>query len=509
MRFSLNLLLPALLLITIAGPVHGQLSHLNAENMALGGGGTAYVGGYHANFINPANLMTQRNNRNNLEFGLFGGLNLNSGGRLADFKAYNTHFASGRNLSGPAKVEALDDLLGTNYDELREAGLDLSTVLLGFSYRGEKRAFSAALRTRLFTEFGFNRGFGDLMLNGFDTETFGQARAVNMRTRVISMSEVSVGYSQKLLGFELPFFANEIQLFGGVAPKLLIGNYYNDLNLRSTLQMNERSFTDVEITHDFDYSVQVSGNQGEQLRQYAEANQDPNQTANFREYIDPSASDFTDFSNLGFGVDLGITMQVELDKVPSLFKNRNSFLRIGASITDIGSVTFGNGGSFRNNNQLFWNGLNLSFARVEQDFNDDLGEYINYVFADSIANGVYGSFEEDNREITANLPTRFQMGGHLQMNNFAFMVDISKGFTDVGVSNESFFYAVGTEYRLFRFIPIRVGYRNGDAIHPSFSVGSGIDTRFFTFTVAASTAPQSSTEGNGLGFAWSGIVLRF
>jgi hypothetical protein len=39
-------------------PAHAQLSH-TAENMGLGGGGTAYLTGYEALFVNPANLYIQ------------------------------------------------------------------------------------------------------------------------------------------------------------------------------------------------------------------------------------------------------------------------------------------------------------------------------------------------------------------------------------------------------------------------------------------------------------------
>lgn len=46
-----------------AASVVAQSRHFNSATIGMGGGGTAYVDGYHANFLNPANLMINNTGR--------------------------------------------------------------------------------------------------------------------------------------------------------------------------------------------------------------------------------------------------------------------------------------------------------------------------------------------------------------------------------------------------------------------------------------------------------------
>jgi len=86
-----------------------QSGHYSAQSLGLGGSGTAYIDTYHANFVNPANLMLNADTKPSTSIGILGGVSAMAGGPLMNVSVYNKHFTSG-DVVGP---EALDEWFGT------------------------------------------------------------------------------------------------------------------------------------------------------------------------------------------------------------------------------------------------------------------------------------------------------------------------------------------------------------------------------------------------------------
>lgn len=158
-----------------------------------------------------------------------------------------------------------------------------------------------------------------------------------------------------------------------------------------------------------------------------------------------------------------------------------------------------------------WQGVErLDFERIENEFNDNTGDFLNFVFADSIGNGIYSDFQPDNNgKVKADLPTRLNIGGLLQLGKLGLSADITSSFRDVGFTEDETAFALGAEYRLLNFIPLRAGIRTGGVASTVYSVGTGIDLRHLTFTLAVSSTGTNPNNGSTLGAAWSGLVLRF
>jgi len=509
---SYCLVFTAVLLLFTQERSNAQLGHITSRNMALGGGGTAYMDGYHANFINPANLLLNYDKRTNVEIGLLGGISASAGGTLANISVYNEFFTNDLVLRGQIADDALNGLFGSNNKEIKNVGLNADVIPLGIRIQRPKWSFSAAGRSRILSNFGINRGVGKLLLKGINSEDFGTATPVNFTAETFLVSEISVGVARQFLDVDLPLLAKNVKLFVGVAPKLLYGMNYNRIDFNSTLQVQETSPGRFRYLHDFEYNLQVTGDPSDQLRGFAAANNPPNDTEQFDEFFNPEGDDFSGLEDVGFGLDLGVTMEIELDNFPILgSKKHPNFLRVGASITDIGSVTFDQSGSFTNRNVFDWRGVeNLDFERIEDEFNDDTGDFLNFVFADSIGNGIYSDFQPDgDGEVKAELPTRFNIGGLLQLGKLGLSADITSSFRDVGFTEDETAFALGAEYRLFNFIPLRAGIRTGGVASTVYSVGTGLDFRRLTFTVAVSSTGTDPTNGSTLGGAWSGLVLRF
>ena len=72
-----------------------QNRHYNTMTLGMGGGGVAVIDGYHANFLNPANLMINKDRVPSHQVGIFGGFGLHAGGSLLNVGVYNDYLTKG------------------------------------------------------------------------------------------------------------------------------------------------------------------------------------------------------------------------------------------------------------------------------------------------------------------------------------------------------------------------------------------------------------------------------
>ena len=509
----LSLFIGGLFLIGWNVSVEAQSLHVTAHNLGLGGGGTAYIEGYHANFVNPANLMLGEGETPRRMFGLLGGISTNLGGSLANIAVYNEYFTSGATITGSLADEALSKWFGADPSAMKSMGLQTDVVPLGISYRGDNWGFSGAFRSRILASTSVNKGFAQLGILGFDSRVFGPGQPINFSGEAVSFHEVSVGISLKLLEIEsILGFAENIKLYAGAAPKRILGGnaFKMDFNSQLTLQGSGEDAVEA-VHHDFSYSFETTGAVTEQLERYYQDRQSGQHTE-IGDYLEPRGEDFYSFSPAGWGLDLGSTVEMDL-YIPFIgaFSEGPEHLKVGVSLTDLGSYSLTkSAGRFAADGELVWRGFNLDQEHIDKEFNGSREDYLAHVLQDSIASGIYGSFAPtDSPDLSRSLPSMLNVGGQLTLNRLSVSMDLLQGFNNQGTNSRRTALATGIEYDLFGFLPLRVGMRNGGYSSTSYSAGAGLEFRNFEFSVAGSMVKNSSSHGSGIGAAWSGFVFRF
>lgn len=490
-----------------AASVVAQSRHFNSATIGMGGGGTAFVDGYHANFLNPANLMINNTGRKpKRTLGLLGGVGLRAGGTLLNQSVYDTYLTQGLVLEGNTRTDMLNAWFGSDVSNTRNVVVGLNLVPFGFSNRGKNTAFSLATRVRAIEEFDVNKGFMELAFYGLDSDHFASPVPVNFSNTVLSYSEISVGFAMALpipltgLIEKLPFI-NGINIYAGAAPKYIVGLQSTELDFTSTLQVTpaDQNGPGV-ITHDFNYSAFVYGDLATQMAAYSNARNGNDPNAKLGDYVDYDGSDVGSLGS-GFGLDLGVTAELDVS-LPALgFLGKRQVLRVSMSATDLGSISFKENPKEINANSIF---------TFDGDVGDDsFGDYFG-TLSDSLENDVYGGFSaNDSPERKYDLPGMYNFGVALTLGKLTATADYGVGFNDFGTNTEISYLTLGAEYRLLNFIPIRVGTRRGGDYSAAYSAGLGLDFRFLELTFGASTVSSDADKGTSLAFAWSGLVIRF
>jgi len=504
-----------LLLASDSNNAEAQSRHLTAQNIGLGGGGTAYQDLYHANFINPANLMINHSKRPKVSFGLAGGIYTNVGGNLVNISTYNDYLTNGRVIEGAVASDMLDQWFGSNSSDMRSANLDVGVVPVGFTFRNSRWAISGASRVRVLGNSGYSRGFADLVFRGLDSDVFNEARAVNMNQEFLVYNEVSIGYAMTVFQRDHMFgFAENVRLHVGAAPKLIMGVNYTRINLNSTLRVQgATSDVNAEINHDFRYTIETAGDLSDQLHEYNTLRKNGSEPV-LGDFIEPSAGDFTGFKGTSLGLDFGATLEMDIDNLSFFdigFLRGEKKLRFGVSLTDLGAVTIDDRNrSFSAGENFFWNGINYDQRVVDNQFDGDDSKYFESVLKDSIGNDIYGNLISSERSsYSKGLPTMLNFGTHLLLGKFSLMLDTGTGFVERGTNSRRAYAALGTEYRLINRIPLRLGVKTGGHTSTTYHVGTGLEFRNFELSMGVASSATSEKHGAGLGAAWSGLVFHF
>lgn len=495
--------------------VSAQSRHLTAQNIGLGGGGTAYQDLYHANFVNPANLMINHSKRPPVTVGIAGGIYSNVGGSLINIKTYNDYLTTGQVIEGATADAMLNQWFGENSSDYRSMNMDVGVVPLGITVRTKNWSVSATSRVRVLGNSGYSRGLADLIFRGFDSDHFAEAQAVNSTQEYLVYNEVSAGFAMTILRRDRLFgFGRNAKLHIGVAPKLLMGINYSRLNLDSSLQIEDASAQqNARLTHNFRYSIDVAGDLSDQLAEFNEMRVQQ-MNPDIGDYLNPTAEDLTSFKGSSLGFDVGATLEMDIDHLSAfnlgIFRGEKK-LRIGVSVTDIGSVTIDDRArTFYAADNFVWEGVEYNSEIIDQQFNGDDGKYFESVLKDSIGTEIYGNLiTSEHSKFSKPLPMMVNVGTHLLLGKFSVMVDVGTGYYSVGTNSERMHLAVGTEYRLLNRIPLRVGYRTGGHSSATYHAGTGLEFRNFEFSAGIAASPNSEAYGTGLGAAWSGLVIHF
>lgn len=494
--------------------LYAQHSHQTARTLSLGGGGTAYQDLYHANFVNPANLMLNRDLRPKFTLSLAGGVHAQAGGSLANISVYNEYLTNGLTISNQLADAMLDRWFGTSSEGTKDLAFDAAVVPIGGAYRAADWAVGFAVRLRTSGNTGVTRGFADLIFRGLDSEFFSEAAAVNISAEYYAWHEWSAGYARTLLRYDNLFgFAENIRIYAGVAPKLLISTDYTSASMASTLQISGASDqTGGQISHAFRYAVKTAGSRADQLEEYR-LERDLGNDPVLGDYLDTDAGDFTGTKGISLGLDLGLTAEMDLPQNTfdlGIFKGKKS-LRVGLALTDLGALSYSDRArTFSADDQLLWEGFNYDREMIDSEFDGDESAYFESVIIDSIGNDLYANFgSEQVKAHKPGLPAMIRLGSHLMLGRFGFMIDTGLGLSDRGIASRNAHLSVGSEYRFFNVVPLRAGLRFSGNSGTTLHAGTGVEFRNIEFTLGAATAPRSRNKGSALAAAWSGFVIHF
>jgi len=482
-----------------------QSRHYNSMSLGMGGGGTAYVDGYHANFINPANLMINTTGkRPRRSVGIIGGIGIRAGGTLLNLDVYDKYFIKGLTLEGNIADNMLSELFGgSNSNLTRDVSSTFNLVPFGFSNRGNKSSFSLATRVRVTQDFNINRGFGELAVYGLDPAELNDITPVNFSFGAVAFSEISVGYAREVLSLPNLLFAKNVKLYAGIAPKYIIGIQNSTLDFNSTLEIQRATNSPYanRIIHDFDYRLNTVGVLAEDLRAF-EADYQLDNTVVLDDYLSDPA-EYAAVNATGFGLDMGATLEMDISGIPiidGLFGKKKT-LRVSMSVTDLGTLNFDETPTSITANGTF-DFTGASNDEEPADFYDNL--------ADSLQNDVYGDFSAENIDgIEYRLPGMYNFGASLVMGKLTTSFDYGVGFNDSGTNSRRSTLNLGIEYRLLGLIPLRFGTRVGGFSSTVYSAGAGLDLNFLELSAGLSVVGNDTENGGSIATAFSGLLIRF
>lgn len=504
------LLLTATIILLFTQLVNAQHKHEHPASMAMGATGTTFIGDFHANFINPANLMlTDRNTRVTISIFQTG---LGAGGPLADINTYNRYLTGGELLDAARQESMLDDWLG-NADEpgkLSHAGFNVSVIPLGVSWRQDNSAMSVALRARATGNIGMSRGLFELGFGGLNSDIFNESRGVNARMSGVTFMELSAGYARRIYETSNSFvFDLPMRIYAGAAPKLLMGFSTSNVMMESELQVSGDSI----VTHRFEYAINTFGDLSRDLTRYVNDRNMMGTTPDIGDYLN-SPSDVGSINATGFGFDLGVTAELDLDEelfaTPFLGDGRR-FIRVGFAITDIGRMSFTeDAASFRNSGELVWDGAAIDQDRLRDEFDSSLSDYFQWVIEDSIGTDLYLDFQREGRDrITAALPAGMHLGMQFTAGKLTTALDLSNGFNRAGVNTKMIAMGFGVEYRLVNILPVRFGFNTGGSNSASYTFGLGLNTKHYDFDVGFMVVNNSKNAGTWIAAGVSALKFRF
>lgn len=497
-------------LIGQSADLKAQSNSQSSRSLGMGGTGTAFITGYQANNVNPANLLLHDGSPR-FSLGLLGGLQISGGGSLIDFNIYEEYFTKGKTLTGSVANDLFNDWYGTSSNSSQFVGVGVDLTSFGTSMRFDKWAYGASVRTRINTRIDVGQGLAELAIYGLDGTQFSSPRPVDLGLEVNAFNELTVSVAREILQIDRFLGFKDIRVLAGVSPKLLVGVHGASMDFNSDLTISGDSL----LTHDFSYTFQTRGSIADSLIAYQQArDNDALGERKIGDFIgEPEGSEFMGTQNIGVGFDVGATIEMDISSFGVGFFDRadEKKLRISVAVTDIGKVIYAdNVAKFEADGTIEWRGLDIDDAEVDENFDGSLGDYADHVLVDSLLEGQYAKFESTGvSEIYYELPTRATLAGQLQIGNFALATDIGMGFNEAAMNSQELTIAVGTEYKILGFFPIRAGVRTGGNMATRYSAGTGLDFRNFTFDFGVMSPRYGAKKGAGVMFAWSGLQLRF
>lgn len=495
----------SLLLSLVPLCVQSQSILQTPRNHGLGGGGTAYLGGYHANFVNPANLMLPGERPYTLRFGL-ASASASAGGPLANIPTYNRYLTRGLTVNAEMAAEMLDEWFGN--DESAAMGYSADAVAFGGSYRSEMWAASLAVRNRVLGNLSMSRGTAEAFFRLLDPAVFRNGEAVDWAVDNVAFTEVSFGYARQMWASA----DGAARLHFGVAPKLLLAHNADRVQFASTLTVGEETGDQPGfVRHEFAYSVQSTGETANGLARFRYENSRPDSDAKLFDYVDPAMAQLGTVKAGGVGLDAGLSLQIQMQPAADgVFAGTRS-LSLGISATDLGGFNLGDAArQYGKTGSILYEGFRFDRAAIDRDFDGDSQAYFEAFLEDSVGLGNYLDFEPEKATGTSrSLPGSINVGSYYQAGPLGLAADVGKGLNGRGVNSTAPYMALGAQYRFGGFLPFRIGVHAGGPASASFHFGTGVELANFEFSLSVSSTGRHVPGGSSLGAAMSGLIFQF
>lgn len=475
-------LLSLLMLFVCAIPKEAQSQiSLTTENMALGGGGTAYLTGYESLFVNPANLYIQEKNYR-FQISLFqGGLYhdtllpvANNFDRLRSFRTH-TEFFDTQSPRMELNPDQYDVLMNRNY-----SGNNISRQFLsasdfywfGLKWVRPQRSYALSLRTRYAARYHLGKG-----LFSVDPVQKNNQMIVNrsFSQRSQTLHELSFGYAESFT-FLNGLFSQLSEFIIGIAPKIILSGPSIETKFTNRYERDSESS---KWLHQTEYIQQTSGVLSDYSEQYFSSGSMPSQGyETFQELMVPNG--------IGVGLDIGVTYLMTFGDDFSVLRKQNQptkkSLRIGLSITDLGAVY-----QYKSPFQYTSTNLTRSTSEIgpvsETAYTGAPNEH--YFFLSQFEE--YNDITEDTQNQNSYellLPTSIQAGALFQYQRIKLMGDFSYSLSETPYNHTGLTSYIGIEVRPFSFLPIRGGTRFAQNMSGYYSFGTGLETKYFDLNMS-------------------------
>jgi len=468
------------LLFVIPASAVSQISH-NPVSMGLGGGGTSYITGYDALFINPANLQLREKEYSAqislLESGVYLDTPLRIRNTANRFDELNNLFQEPGNARFTLDETRRELIISRHYNNNRLARQFRSLRVVnwfGMKWFGRDRSYAVALRTRQSSRFTVGRGFYDA--SPVESESLQQIdRSLTHDYQMLH--ELSFGYSESF-GFLSGLFPRISRFIVGIAPKVVLsGPMYSTQYLNTYTRQSE---TDPWMNNP-SYRFKSTGIFSESAQKLM-AGRDPVETRNeidqFSELFSPTG--------LGAALDLGITYIYTFGDDLSLLRRGEELteksLRLSLSVTDLGLIHYFDNpyrvatkpGSIETKEPGSLPDTYYAGALL-QDF-----EFLQNVKEHPLESDLI----PDRNSFQELLPTAVQTGILFQINRIKLMGDFRLGLSQNAFQTTKLTSFIGAEIRPLTFLPIRAGTRLATDLPGYFSFGAGLETRSFDVNAA-------------------------
>lgn len=507
-------LLPCMicLLIILTGNISKMTAQpvIGAENLAMGGGGTAYLSGAETNFYNPANLMIyDRTGNFHLTFGNTGAffepvLSTNKPGeQIQKFRdIYTVYQQNDLTLTAGEK----QTLLNENYPRSRLVSQHQSRADIlhgGIHWQRDKSSFSLAARSRIATRIEVGRGwyFSDYVENGSR-----ELRDFTLVRQNQTLHELSFGYARE---FEIinGLIPRLDHLYIGIAPKFIVGGAYNN-SAFDARYINSENGQNSRFVQQFTH--QSTGSYSDMITDYrlgSSPSESIAQNMDNRFFVDPTG--------YGFGVDFGFSYVFPLESNAAILDtgdNRRPVkqsLRFAFSITDIGFINYDtsplqlSSPADTTTNVAQENTLNTKFV-------GSVGQYLS-VFdnTDAIENPLTNASDVSQKNFSKLLPTTLNSGILLDLNWLKFAGDLTLGLNNSSFKSTKLTAHFGLEVRPHPKIPVRTGTQLAAGLPIHFGLGTGIETKNWDFFISGQLLVKSTLTTDLTGGGVTGLQFHF
>lgn len=481
---------------------------LGAQNIALGGGGTAYLSGYEALYWNPANLaINDRHGTVHIGLGHSGILHdpvLSSDAVGEQFFNFTDSFYPYKPSTVDITAVQRQTILDENYPRNRLTAQHQSRadiILGGVSWYRSDETFSISARARYSSRIKVGKGWYS---TNFVKDDETEIRDLTLNQYIDRHIEIALGYAREFTFLE-GLFPRLSKLYMGISPKFIIAGP----SFRAThygRYVREDNGSEYYMS---DFTYRSTGRYSKMTFDYLSSNNP--QTA-----INSNLNRKLNFKPTGYGAafDFGLTYLIPIGGKLNILEDDpkqsvvGNSLRIAISVNDIGMVRY--------TDQPLELTSDKDSVQIDQEpfkqsmFIGSGGQYLTYFEnSESLPNPFVTADSSNENNFSVLTPTSLNTGIMLDLQRIKFMGDLTLGFNNNAFTNKKLAMHLGMELRPLKMIPIRAGTRLASGLPVYVGFGTGIETRYWDFNVGTQIIFRSHTfTTEAVGGAFAGLQLH-